>query len=99
MRIEQSGLAVNEARASGRSRGVAPPERKTPPGWNPAARAKQELRESGFQRVGAFPVRSLRGYYGQSHLLAEGAADEAPYGRRLPAGSFHYFLEGGSIRP
>src|SRR5712672_380912 len=99
MRIEQSGLAVNEAHASGATRAVAPPERKTPPGWNPAARAKQELRESGFQRGGALPVLSLRGRHVQPHLLTEGPADEASYGMRLPARSFHHFLEGGSVRP
>src|SRR5260370_38725149 len=100
MRIEQSSLAVNEAGASGATRAVArPQERETPPGWNPAARAKQELRESGFQRVGALPVLSLRGRHVQPHLLTEGPADEASYGMRLPARSFHHFLEGGSVRP
>src|SRR5260370_18074527 len=100
MRIEQSSLAVNEAGASGATRAVArPQERETPPGWNPAARCKRELRESGFQRVGALPVLSLRGYYGQAHFLSEGAADEAPYGMRLPVRGFHDLLQRGSFRP
>src|SRR5437879_3371162 len=75
------------------------PQRETPPGWNPAARAKREWRELGFQRISALPVLCLRGYYRQPHFLTQSAADEAPYGMRLPAGSFHHFLEGGSVRP
>src|SRR5437016_4638676 len=82
------------------SHGVSnPPQRETPPGLNPAARAEREWRESGSERVGTLPVLSLRGYYGQPHLLTEGPADEAPYGMGLPTGSFHHFLEGGSVRP
>src|SRR5437588_70904 len=75
------------------------PQRETPPGWNPAAREKCEWRRSGLQRISTLPVLSLRRRYGQPHLLSEGAADEAPYGMRLPAGSFHHFLQGGSAGP
>src|SRR5260370_9667408 len=82
------------------SHGVSnPPQRETPPGLNPAARAEREWGESGSERVRTLPVLSVRGYYGQSHLLAEGPADEAAYRMGLPAGGFHYFLEGGSVRP
>jgi hypothetical protein len=43
----------------------------------------------GLDRVSALPVIGLSGKDGQSHLFAEGAADESAYAMRLPVGGCH----------
>src|SRR5258708_28196030 len=62
-----------------------PPQRRTPPEMNPAARRNGDWRRSAFYRVIALAVLALSGCHGKSHLLADRARPEPAYRMRLPA--------------
>jgi hypothetical protein len=79
--------------------GVAHPERKTPPGVNPAARCERKGSVSGFDGVAALSVLALGGRNGQAHFLPYGSRKETTQGMRLPTGRFEQFLGGGAARP
>lgn len=46
-----------------------PPKGATPPGTSPAARERQNKRDSGFERVGSFFVLAFCGRERQTHFL------------------------------
>ena len=69
----------------------------TPPGLKPAA-GKAALGGSGRDRVAALPVFSLGGGNRQTHLFAQGAANESAHRMRLPTGRLHELLQRGALR-
>src|SRR5260370_30332336 len=65
--------------------GVAhPPRRATPPESGPGGGWDRSWWRSALNRVGALPVLALGGFDGESHFLAQCAADEPPDTVRLP---------------
>jgi hypothetical protein len=64
-------------------------DQEKPLGRNPAARKARNCEGSGFDRIAALAVFTLRRDYGVAHLFADGPREEAPDGMRLPAGRLH----------
>jgi hypothetical protein len=75
-----------------------PPERKTPPGGNPAARWMRRCGSSALHGIAALPVLALRGRHGQPHLFADRPREEAANRMFLPARQLHQFLERRAVR-
>src|SRR5258708_11258172 len=55
--------------------------------------------DSGLQRVVALSVLAPHRRDGEAHLLPQRAGQEATNRVGLPAGGFHDFFKGGSVRP
>src|SRR6266478_3791638 len=55
---------------------------------------EQKIGKSGLERIGAFPVLSLRRFDAEPHLLSQRATDEASKRMSLPARAGHQFPQG-----
>ena len=64
-------------------------ERETPPGRNPTALSRPNCTRSALDRIPTPAVLTLRGDYGQAHLLADGPRDEPADSMWLPARHLH----------
>src|SRR5881396_2790360 len=71
-------------------------DKEKPPRRNPGGQKEPYRWASAFDRVAVLPVLGLGGRDCQPHLLAQDAGHKATDRMRLPAGSFHEFLPGGT---